>query len=145
MNAGKLVFFALGLGGALCSAATVARAAIYPEASYQEFARVRYFDAHNHIAGILPYYAYANLPAYVAGFSDPTQKVGLIDKLELFNYLANTWYPTDGVAPAGRGRSEKAKVAPGPSFGIAHRRPWCASMMDRLTDRPMPMPSPLVV
>ncbi|HTA38935.1 MAG TPA: hypothetical protein VK760_07660 [Candidatus Acidoferrales bacterium] len=75
-----------------------ARAAVYPETSYQEFARVRYFDAHNHLAGVLPYYAYANLPAYVAGFSDPTQKVSLTDKLELFNYLANTWYPADGVA-----------------------------------------------
>ena len=31
----------------------------------------QYFDAHNHIAGILPYYAYANLPAYVGSFSDP--------------------------------------------------------------------------
>ena len=98
MNAGKLTLLSLGLTAALLSTATVAYAAVYPEADYQEYARVRYFDAHNHIAGILPYYAYANLPAYVAGFSDPTQKVSLTDKLELFNYLANTWYPTDGVA-----------------------------------------------
>jgi hypothetical protein len=98
MNAGKLALLVLALSAALIGTPSVAHAAVYPEADYQEYARVRYFDAHNHIAGILPYYAYANMPSYVASFSDPTQKVSLTDKLELFNYLANTWYPTDGVA-----------------------------------------------
>src|SRR5258706_545791 len=41
---------------------------------------------------------------------------------------------------------ENENVAPGPSsFGAAHRRPRCRSMMKRLTDKPMPMPSLLVV
>ena len=40
---------------------------------------------------------------------------------------------------------ESASVIPGPSFGVAQRRPPWLSMMDRLTDRPIPMPSVLVV
>ena len=40
---------------------------------------------------------------------------------------------------------ENASVIPGPSFGVAQRRPPWLSMMDRLTDRPIPMPSVLVV
>jgi hypothetical protein len=40
---------------------------------------------------------------------------------------------------------ENANVIPGPSFGVAQRRPPWLSMMDRLTDRPIPMPSLLVV
>src|SRR5207302_10458723 len=39
----------------------------------------------------------------------------------------------------------KAKVAPCVVFGVAHSRPPCPSMMERLIDRPMPMPSGLVV
>jgi hypothetical protein len=97
MNARSLAIGVIAVALTLC-AASAARAVVYPEADYQEFARVRYFDAHNHIGGILPYYAYANLPAYVGSFSDANQKVSLADKLELFNYLANTWYPTAGVA-----------------------------------------------
>jgi hypothetical protein len=40
---------------------------------------------------------------------------------------------------------EKAKVAPGPSFEAAHRRPPWLSMIDRQIDRPTPMPFDLVV
>src|ERR1700730_6147930 len=49
------------------------------------------------------------------------------------------------VVRSGTRGMEKANVAPGPSFGSAHRRPPCSSMMERLTDRPMPMPLLLVV
>lgn len=40
---------------------------------------------------------------------------------------------------------ENANVAPGPLLGAVHNRPWCFSMMERLTDSPMPMPSRFVV
>lgn len=39
----------------------------------------------------------------------------------------------------------KEKVAPGPSFGSAHKRPLCLSIMERLMDNPMPIPSLFVV
>ena len=40
--------------------------------------------------------------------------------------------------------TENEKVAPGPSFGSAQRRPSCLSMIERLTNNPMPIP-PLFV
>lgn len=40
---------------------------------------------------------------------------------------------------------ENKNVAPGPSLSTAHKRPQWLSMIERLTDRPMPMPSLLVV
>jgi hypothetical protein len=35
---------------------------------------------------------------------------------------------------------EKANVTPGPSFAVAHSRPWWRSMMERLTESPIPIP-----
>ena len=40
---------------------------------------------------------------------------------------------------------ENANVAPGPVFCAAQRRPPCRSMIERLTDNPMPIPSLFVV
>ncbi len=54
----------------------------------------QYFDAHNHITGILPYQAYANLPAYIATLSDPRARVSYEDRLALYRYLADVWYPS---------------------------------------------------
>lgn len=59
---------------------------------------VLYFDAHNHFPGILPYQAYANLPAYVAHFADPHTGPTLDDKRALLRYLATFWYPHLGIA-----------------------------------------------
>lgn len=59
---------------------------------------VTYFDAHNHFTGILPYQAYANLPAYVAHYSKPGVAPSPGDRLALFRYLTNDWYPKEGVA-----------------------------------------------
>jgi len=53
-----------------------------------------YFDAHNHITGILPYQAYANLPAFIATFSNPREQVNYDDRLALYRYLADVWYPS---------------------------------------------------
>jgi hypothetical protein len=53
-----------------------------------------YFDAHNHITGILPYQAYANLPAFIATFTNPREQVTYDDRLALYHYLANVWYPS---------------------------------------------------
>ncbi len=41
--------------------------------------------------------------------------------------------------------TENEKVAPGPSFGSAQRRPSCLSTIERLTNNPMPMPPLFVV
>jgi hypothetical protein len=58
----------------------------------------QYFDAHNHLSGVLPYYAYANLPAFVASFSNPRESVSVEDRLALYHYLADVWYPAQGAA-----------------------------------------------
>jgi hypothetical protein len=79
MNVRSLVIGVIAVAVALF-AATAAHATVYPEADYQDEARIRYFDAHNHIGGILPSSAYANMPAYAGSFSDPNQKVSLADK-----------------------------------------------------------------
>src|ERR1700722_18149437 len=61
-------------------------------------AGVRYFDAHNHFSGILPYYAYADLPAFIESLSNPRKQVSVEDRLALYHYLADVWYPSSGVA-----------------------------------------------
>lgn len=43
-------------------------------------AGVRYFDAHNHLSGILPYYAYADLPAFIESLSNPRKQVSVEDR-----------------------------------------------------------------
>src|SRR5215475_295502 len=48
----------------------------------------------------------------------------------------------DATTCVGGGKG-KWKWAP-PTEVLAHRRPWCASMMVRLIDRPMPRPAGLV-
>ncbi|HEY1655091.1 MAG TPA: hypothetical protein VGF86_08270 [Candidatus Tumulicola sp.] len=55
---------------------------------------VTYFDAHNHFTGILPYYAYADLPAFLNAAADPEDAVPFADRLALFDYLSNVWYPS---------------------------------------------------
>ena len=59
---------------------------------------VGYFDAHNHLSGILPYYAYADLPAFIESLSNPSKAVSVEDRLALYRYLADVWYPSKGVA-----------------------------------------------
>lgn len=61
-----------------------------------------YFDAHNHFPGILPYYAYADLPAFIAGITTGSQAVSFDDRLALYRYLAETWYPSQGAALGNR-------------------------------------------
>lgn len=53
----------------------------------------RYFDAHNHFPGVLPYYAYADLPAFIAQIGRSSAAVSFDDRLALFAYLAQDWYP----------------------------------------------------
>jgi hypothetical protein len=53
----------------------------------------QYFDAHNHITGILPYYAYADLPAFIASLSHSDAAVGVDDRLALYRYLDEVWRP----------------------------------------------------
>ncbi len=57
-----------------------------------------YFDAHNHITGVLPYVAYANPSAFAASLSDPARSVSEADRLALFRYLADQWYPSEAGA-----------------------------------------------
>jgi hypothetical protein len=58
----------------------------------------RYFDAHNHITGVLPYYAYANLPVFIDSLSNPQASVGVPDRLALYHYLADVWYAQQATA-----------------------------------------------
>ncbi len=62
------------------------------------FAAVSYFDAHNHITGILPYQAYANLPSFIASLSNQRETVSAEDRLALYRYLDDTWYTSRGTA-----------------------------------------------
>lgn len=55
-----------------------------------------YFDAHNHITGVLPYYAYADLPAFIRGLSG-RGSVDAQERLALYLYLSDVWYPRDGA------------------------------------------------
>jgi hypothetical protein len=56
-----------------------------------------YFDAHNHITGVLPYYAYANLPAFIDSLSTPGRQVGFDDRLALYRSIADVWYPSEAA------------------------------------------------
>lgn len=55
---------------------------------------VEYFDPHNHLSGILPYEAYANLPAYIAMEEGNGPAVTEADKEALYTYLKQTWSMT---------------------------------------------------
>ncbi|MEO6835248.1 MAG: hypothetical protein ABI231_05005 [Candidatus Tumulicola sp.] len=69
-----------------------AGAAVYSEDDLRNDRQAMYFDAHNHITGVLPFYAYANLPAFIARTSD-SSAVGFDDRLALYRYLSDVWYP----------------------------------------------------
>ncbi len=81
------------LGSVILFAGTGADAAVYPEAARGSGREPAYFDAHNHFTGILPYYAYANLPAYIARMAASSHAVTFDDRLALYRYLAGVWYP----------------------------------------------------
>jgi len=53
-----------------------------------------YFDPHNHITGILPAHSFANLPKFIASFSDPSKHIDKADLEELYAVLQK-WY-TEG-------------------------------------------------
>jgi hypothetical protein len=57
-----------------------------------------YFDAHNHVTGVLPYQAYANLPAFIASLSNPRERVSYDDRLALYKFLDEVWYPSKQAA-----------------------------------------------
>lgn len=80
-----------------CTAASLraepASAAVYAETAQRDDGGPAYFDAHNHITGILPFYAYADLPAFVARTSNSSDAVSFEDRLALFRYLSDVWYP----------------------------------------------------
>lgn len=51
-----------------------------------------YFDPHSHLGGVLPWPAYADLPAYIAGLQGHGQGVGEADKLRFYTWLDDDWY-----------------------------------------------------
>lgn len=69
-----------------------------------------YFDAHNHgYNGILPYYAFADMPAFIAHPTDP-KKVDLEHRRRLLTYLVSTVVTGDQQPPLyGPGN----RIAPG--------------------------------
>src|SRR5579863_5969775 len=76
-----------------------------------------YFDAHNHITGILPYDAYADLPAFISSLTNPQKQVPIENRLALYDYLANTWYPSKGAALD----DERFSPADGQRFALGAR------------------------
>ncbi|HWX53964.1 MAG TPA: hypothetical protein VN176_05160 [Verrucomicrobiae bacterium] len=72
----------------------VLTAACWPQRSQRE-----YFDGHNHnYSGILPYYAYANLEAFLADPNDPG-KVDLQHRRALWVFLAKYQYQGSRFSP----------------------------------------------
>ena len=60
-----------------------------------------YFDAHNHgYSAILPYYAYADLDAFIADPTDPV-KVDLEHRRELWKYLVSSLRPDEKASLTG--------------------------------------------
>jgi hypothetical protein len=80
------------------SAKTVVALALVIAGFWAAPARAEYFDAHNHFTGILPYYAYANLPAFIESLSNPRATVSFDDRLALYRYLDDNWYASEGKA-----------------------------------------------
>jgi hypothetical protein len=54
-----------------------------------------YFDPHNHITGILPAEAFANLPKFIEGFSNPNAHIDEADLKKLHDVLQK-WYEEKG-------------------------------------------------
>lgn len=57
-----------------------------------------YFDAHSHNNGILPYYAYADLDAFIKHPGDPTE-IGLWNRRQLWSYVASSQAPSNPPDP----------------------------------------------
>jgi len=55
------------------------------------------------------------------------------------------WLFRNHILPPASVGSVKRKVLPGPSLATAQSRPPCASMIERLMVKPMPMPCTFVV
>ncbi len=85
-----LLAFACATAGVRAGPAT---AAVYPQGDVRADGRPAYFDAHNHITGVLPFYAYADLPAFIARSANSSNAVTFDDRLALFHYLSDVWYP----------------------------------------------------
>src|SRR5699024_10082613 len=75
-------------------------APVAPEAQVEQAeaaAPVGYFDPHNHLSGVLPWPAYANLPAYIKQLQGEGAGVSTADKLRFYTWLAEEWYPDNGA------------------------------------------------
>jgi hypothetical protein len=57
-----------------------------------------YFDPHNHLSGVLPWQAYADLPAYIDKLEDKGEGVSGGDELAFYTWLDDTWYPAHRAA-----------------------------------------------
>lgn len=76
---------------------------------------VEYFDPHNHLSGILPYQAYANLPAYIAMEEGNGPGVTEADKEALYTYLKETWSMPQ------KAQSSDSIYTPGTRIGLGSR------------------------
>ncbi|MGH8225634.1 MAG: hypothetical protein ACRER1_05740, partial [Gammaproteobacteria bacterium] len=59
----------------------------------QPAAETVYFDPHNHLSGVLPWQAYADLPAYIQKLEGRGDGVSDADERALYAWLDETWYP----------------------------------------------------
>lgn len=76
---------------------------------------IKYFDPHSHISGVLPYQAYANLPAFIKAFSDEGPGVTFEDMKRFYDYIEDTWYPDN------KEKFDDHPYAPNRRYGLGAR------------------------
>lgn len=63
-----------------------------PAPSTQAAAATGYFDPHSHLGGVLPWQAYADLPAYIQNLEGRGPGVSDADKLRFYTWIDDTWF-----------------------------------------------------
>jgi hypothetical protein len=79
------------LGFALC-VASLLLAGCANESLNVHHKHAGYFDPHNHLSGVLPWQAYANLSAYIDKLEGEGKGVSQSDELAFYTWLDDTWY-----------------------------------------------------
>lgn len=95
-------------------AAPVTRNASTPNAASRAPATTGgWFDPHSHMGGVLPWQAYADLPAFIDGLEGRSAGVGTADELRFYAWLDGDWYAQHGVALGNRAYASNQRYALG--------------------------------
>ncbi|MGH8225097.1 MAG: hypothetical protein ACRER1_02945 [Gammaproteobacteria bacterium] len=78
---------------ALAALAGILAGCVKQISATQPAAPTVYFDPHNHLSGVLPWQAYADLPAYIRKLEGHGDGVSDADERALYAWLDETWYP----------------------------------------------------